>query len=338
MCLPTDANPAIAVHKKLARIYILRAENSRAADIVMRWCFNFLLQLAGRKYYNFKLDYNLPPWSVSYVVGNNVSKSRSSIRKNNILSVPGRGCEWLWAEFYFFVSVIYSPVIERQSTPTVNSKVLLSGHNYIDNHHHHPILTRPKNQVISTSNEQQHMITHITSHITHKWLNKNTLCRSVAYTLIAYIRIRRGSGSQVLLINCTWLIDHQHMHLYKSRCFGSLLVWSTQVCINMMPRRKDIGNCLREAIVVDKGYKTIYKQCRVHQSTVRKITTLKIKDSCQSFQESTSQQVHPKIRPCNAQRNRKKHPRVTTHTLQASVSMFIFFQRFFWALVAFIWH
>jgi len=93
LCLPTDANPAIAVHKKLARIYILRAENSRAADIVMRWCFNFLLQLAGRKYYNFKLDYNLPPWSVSYVVGNNVSKSRSSIRKNNILSVPGRGCE-----------------------------------------------------------------------------------------------------------------------------------------------------------------------------------------------------------------------------------------------------
>ena len=64
-------------------------------------------------------------------------------------------------------------------------------------------------------------------------------------------------------------------HLYKSRAFVTLLVWSIQVCVNTMPRRKDISNDLREAIVAahqfGKGYKDISKFFGVHHSTEIKI-------------------------------------------------------------------
>jgi len=48
-----------------------------------------------------------------------------------------------------------------------------------------------------------------------------------------------------------------------------------QVFANTMPRKKDISNDLREAVVAacksGKGYKAISKQFGVHHSTVRKI-------------------------------------------------------------------
>lgn len=36
------------------------------------------------------------------------------------------------------------------------------------------------------------------------------------------------------------------LHLYTSRSFGSLLVWSVQVCVNPVPSRKDTSNDLNE--------------------------------------------------------------------------------------------
>lgn len=41
-------------------------------------------------------------------------------------------------------------------------------------------------------------------------------------------------------------------HLYKNRCFGSLLAWSFQKWVNTMPWRKDVGNDLKEANVADR--------------------------------------------------------------------------------------
>lgn len=38
-------------------------------------------------------------------------------------------------------------------------------------------------------------------------------------------------------------------HLDKSRCFGSLLVWNSKICITTMPKRKDIGMIFGEAII-----------------------------------------------------------------------------------------
>lgn len=61
----------------------------------------------------------------------------------------------------------------------------------------------------------------------------------------------------------------------SSRCFGSLMVWSIQVCVNAMPRRKDISNDLEEVNVAanqcGKHYKAIIKLFQVHHTTMRKI-------------------------------------------------------------------
>jgi len=79
-----------------------------------------------------------------------------------------------------------------------------------------------------------------------------------------------------------------------------------------MLRRKDISNDLKEAIVAahqsGKGYKAISKQIGVHYSTERDYFSQveNIQDSLQSSQEGTSQQVHPKVRLCNPQRNCRK--------------------------------
>jgi len=88
------------------------------------------------------------------------------------------------------------------------------------------------------------------------------------------------------------------------------------VCVNTMPRRKDISNDLIEAIVTahqsGKGYKAISKLFGVHYSAEKEYSQVEnIQDSCQSSQEWTSQQAHPKV----------KNPIVTSQTLQASVSM-----------------
>jgi len=45
-----------------------------------------------------------------------------------------------------------------------------------------------------------------------------------------------------------------------------------------------------------------------------------IQESCQSSQEWTSQQVHPKVRLCDAQRNCKEKKEKELKTLQASAS------------------
>lgn len=51
------------------------------------------------------------------------------------------------------------------------------------------------------------------------------------------------------------------------------MVWSIQVCINTVPRRKGISNDLKEVTVAThqcgQGYKAISKQYRVHHGTVR---------------------------------------------------------------------
>jgi len=83
-----------------------------------------------------------------------------------------------------------------------------------------------------------------------------------------------------------------------------------------------VSNDLREVIVAahqsGKGYTIIYKLFRVHHSTVRNdySKVKNIQDRYQSFQEWMSQEGHPKVRLCNAQRYYKK----TQGALQASVS------------------
>jgi len=58
-----------------------------------------------------------------------------------------------------------------------------------------------------------------------------------------------------------------------------LLLCSIQVCVNTMPRRKDISNDLREATVAarqsGKGYEVISKLSGVHHSTERKWKTFR---------------------------------------------------------------
>ncbi|XP_053577468.1 uncharacterized protein LOC128666737 isoform X3 [Bombina bombina] len=95
---------------------------------------------------------------------------------------------------------------------------------------------------------------------------------------------------------------------------------------NTMPRRKDICNDLREAIVAahqsGKGYKAISKQFKVHHSTVRKIiykwkTFKTVANLPRSGRPS-------KFTPRSDRamlREIAKKPRVTSQTLQASVSM-----------------
>lgn len=62
------------------------------------------------------------------------------------------------------------------------------------------------------------------------------------------------------------------------------------------------------SINLGEGYKAIYKQSEVHYSTERTIITRGVQDRCQSSQEWKSQQIKPKVRLSNAQRNWKKTP------------------------------
>lgn len=59
----------------------------------------------------------------------------------------------------------------------------------------------------------------------------------------------------------------------ESRGFRSLLIWSVQMCVNMMPRGKDISSDLRKAIVsqLGKHYKAIAVQFEIHHSTAKNI-------------------------------------------------------------------
>nr|XP_028576306.1 zinc finger protein 577-like isoform X2 [Podarcis muralis] len=100
----------------------------------------------------------------------------------------------------------------------------------------------------------------------------------------------------------------------------------THLCFTAMPRRKDISNALREAIVAahktGKGYKAISKQFKVHHSTIRKII-----QKWKTFQTVANlpRSGRPsKFTPRSDRamlREIAKNPRVTSQALQASVSM-----------------
>lgn len=47
---------------------------------------------------------------------------------------------------------------------------------------------------------------------------------------------------------------------YKSRCFGSLLVWSIQVCSSTMPRSKDIN--IKDTIVSPQTILNTQRNCK----------------------------------------------------------------------------
>lgn len=71
-------------------------------------------------------------------------------------------------------------------------------------------------------------------------------------------------------------IKRTTMCLLKSRIVGSLLFWNILGCINTGPRRKDISNDVREAIVSvhqsGKNYKTpLFSISGVRRFTVSKI-------------------------------------------------------------------
>jgi len=57
---------------------------------------------------------------------------------------------------------------------------------------------------------------------------------------------------------------------------------------------QDLGEAMVDAHQPGKGYEAIFKQAE------------NIQDNCQSFQEWSFQQVHPKVKLCNALRNCKK--------------------------------
>jgi len=116
----------------------------------------------------------------------------------------------------------------------------------------------------------------------------------------------------LLQIKFTWLTGHQQTWVtLQNICFCTFLVWSIQVCVNTMPRRKDISSDLTEAFDVAHqsgiGYEVIYKQSGVHHSTMRNII-LKWKTFwiVVSLFRRTSQQVHAKVRLYNVQRNYEK--------------------------------
>lgn len=83
-CLHAYVNLAIVVQSKLAGIYITLVQKKRKK--CLSWLyhyhtllyFNFLAERGWKKYYNSKLDDS--PTTVSYVIENNLSKSRSIIR------------------------------------------------------------------------------------------------------------------------------------------------------------------------------------------------------------------------------------------------------------------
>ena len=99
----------------------------------------------------------------------------------------------------------------------------------------------------------------------------------------------------------------------------SLLVQSIQVCVKTMPQRKDISDDLKGTNVgahpCVKIYTSIFKQLGDHLSTMRKIIH-EWKEN-QSSQKWVDQQVHPKVRPCDAQRHEEKTPKAASQTPQA---------------------
>jgi len=68
-------------------------------------------------------------------------------------------------------------------------------------------------------------------------------------------------------------------HLYKRRRFVSLLVYIIQVCINTMPRRKDISTDLTETVVSacqpGKGYEAFSKLNFIFYVLIHEILELK---------------------------------------------------------------
>ena len=118
-------------------------------------------------------------------------------------------------------------------------------------------------------------------------------------------------------------MDHQRVHLWmlQTSSFDSLVVWTIQVCVNILSSRTDISNHLRKAVVAahqsERGYKVISKQFGVHHSTVLKIIHMwKIFETVANLIPAGSPQGQ--TAQCSEKSWKKKN---TSQTLQASVSM-----------------
>ena len=120
------------------------------------------------------------------------------------------------------------------------------------------LVLRSLNQVNPTPEEQQHMTCYSMSlFISQKqsqtadreWETKCTLTAS--------------TGMQI--VSCSHRLAATDLrkseHLCKSRCFGTLPVWSIQLSVNRKLKRKEFSDDLREAIIAAhqccKGYNTI---------------------------------------------------------------------------------
>ena len=108
--------------------------------------------------------------------------------------------------------------------------------------------------------------------------------------------------------------------LYKINSFGSLLVSSIQV-----PRRKDISNYLREAIVAahqsGKGIRPFpnYLESIIQQR--ERLFTLKTFETDANLSRSEHVSMFTSKSDCTMLRETIKNPEATSQTLQASVSM-----------------
>ena len=70
-----------------------------------------------------------------------------------------------------------------------------------------------------------------------KYNHLSSLSASISY---------RINSSDMLLIKCTWLIEHSH----KRTSFSSLLIWRFHVCLNTTQRRKDINVILERQLLL----------------------------------------------------------------------------------------
>lgn len=109
---------------------------------------------------------------------------------------------------------------------------------------------------------------------------------------------------KLLLLKFTALIywskcDHPH----KSWGSGSLQVCRVQVCVNKMPRRKYISSDLREAIVWEGHFHTMWSPSFFTEKDHSRVGN--IHSSHQRAQMYTPQQTHTEVGLCKAQRNRK---------------------------------
>jgi len=104
----------------------------------------------------------------------------------------------------------------------------------------------------------------------------------------------------------------------KAGVFVSLLGWSIQVCVNTMPRRKDISNDLREAVIAaHQSGKTISKLFGVPHFTMKKIIH---KWKTLTTVVNLSRSGHPSKFTPKSVKNAKKTLTLTSQTLQASAS------------------